>query len=133
MKHEVLVSNIGSVYAGDSGEQALIAFREYEAQSKEGGGRAAGEQVTWLMDGEVYKEHLPPDPDGPTPGTYFKVWIEIEMVNDALDQYEKLDLGFASTADFKREEDAVKFAHALHACGEDGLKCLLPEEVFYEQ
>lgn len=133
MKHEVLVSNIGRVYAGDSVEQALIAFREYEAQSKMGAGRAAGETVTWLQDDEVFKEYCPPDPDGPTTGTYFKVWVGLEMVNDELDQYEDMDLGFTATASFKREADALKFAHALHACGEEGLKRLLPEEVFYEQ
>ncbi len=133
MKHEVLVSNMGRVYAGDSDERALITFREYEAQSKMGAGRAAGETVTWLQDAKVFKECCPPDPDGPTPGTYFKVWVELEMVNEELDQYETLDLGFAATANFKHEADALKFAHALHACGAEGLKRLLPEEVFHEQ
>jgi hypothetical protein len=133
MTHEVIVSNIGRAYTGDSADQALITFKEYEAQSKEGGGRAAGEQVTWLADGEILKEYRPPDSDGPTPGTYFKVWVELEMVNDDLDQYENMDLGFSATAAFKYEADALKFAHALHACGEEGLKRLMPAEVFYDQ
>jgi hypothetical protein len=132
MIHNVIVGNIGAVYSGCSGSEALQNYLDFVDKSKTDTGKAAGEAVVWLQDGEIFKEHCPPDPDGPTPGTYFKVWVELEMVNDALDQYKTMALGFTATADFKREADALKFAHALHACGKEGLKPLMPEEVFHE-
>jgi len=54
MKHQILVGNIGTVRDTDSHKEALSAFREYKAQSKEGYGRASGEPVTWLQDGEIF-------------------------------------------------------------------------------
>jgi hypothetical protein len=57
----VVVGNIGTVV--DSKEKgaytiARKAFEEYRQMSKDGYGRAAGEDVTWLMDGEPYREFV---------------------------------------------------------------------------
>jgi hypothetical protein len=56
--HEVIVGNVGIVYDGQSDMEASYSFNEYRAQSREGYGRAAGESVTWLRDGEIYKEYI---------------------------------------------------------------------------
>ena len=57
MKHEVVVGNIGTVYTGNYAE-AEKAFREYRHQSVKRYGRAAGENVIWFRDGEIYKEYV---------------------------------------------------------------------------
>ena len=56
-RHTVVVGNIGTVV--DSKEKgaytiARKAFEEYRQMSKDGYGRAAGEDVTWFMDGEPF-------------------------------------------------------------------------------
>lgn len=58
--YEVIVGNIGSVYSGDSKAEADHEFRAYATQSMDNRGRAGGEDVTLLVDGEVVKEHLGP-------------------------------------------------------------------------
>jgi hypothetical protein len=55
--HMVVVGNIGTVV--DSKERgaytvARKAFEEYRQMSKDDYGRAAGEDVTWFMEGEPY-------------------------------------------------------------------------------
>lgn len=57
MEHEVVVGNIGVIYNGPNGVMANSLFRLYRIKSERGEGRAAGESVTWLKDGEVHKEH----------------------------------------------------------------------------
>lgn len=54
---EVLVGNIGTVYSGPMLKEALEYYGEYRRQSKTGYGRAAGESVVLLQDGEIRKEH----------------------------------------------------------------------------
>lgn len=55
---EVVVGNIGTVYRGPLLKQALEDYAEYKWQSVEGYGRAAGESVVILRDGEPTKyEH----------------------------------------------------------------------------
>lgn len=56
-KFEVVVGNIGSVYHGDLLREALLTFKVYKDQSKEGYGRAGGEQVTLFRDGEPWREY----------------------------------------------------------------------------
>ena len=56
VKYEVLVGNIGNVYSGN-GTEARRVFADYVKQSKSGYGRAAGEDVTIMRDGEPWKEH----------------------------------------------------------------------------
>ena len=58
-KHTVIVSNIGTVVDKAPYKKAAAAFREYRRQSRCCIGRAAGEPVYWMVDGEVYKEYIP--------------------------------------------------------------------------
>lgn len=57
--YEVLVGNIGLVHAGPSYAVALMVFNDYKKLSNAGLGRAAGEAVTLLKNGEPLKEFLP--------------------------------------------------------------------------
>ena len=50
------MGNIGSVYRGGDDHKAEAAFVEYSEQSAIDYGRAAGEDVTWLKNGEIHKE-----------------------------------------------------------------------------
>jgi len=54
---EVIVGNIGTVYRGSNFMQASCKFAEYVKQSKTGYGRARGEDVTLMHNGEPRKEH----------------------------------------------------------------------------
>ncbi len=51
--YTVLVGNIGTVYDGPLLKQALEDYGEYKRQSISNYGRAAGEPVTLLKDGEI--------------------------------------------------------------------------------
>lgn len=57
-KYQVIVGNIGTVYSGGNYRQASRKFTTYVEQSKERYGRAAGENVTFLCDGEIEREHV---------------------------------------------------------------------------
>lgn len=57
--YTVLVGNIGTVYEGPLFKQALEDYAEYKQQSETNYGRAAGEPVTLLKDGEIKWEHNP--------------------------------------------------------------------------
>jgi hypothetical protein len=61
MRYEVIVGNLGSVYAGDDEFTAWHTFNVYQLYSQRHEGRAAGESVTLMCDGEPIKEH-PGDP-----------------------------------------------------------------------
>lgn len=61
--YEVIVGNVGTVYQGDSAVSASRAFKGYVAQSKSGVGRAAGESVTRMKNGEIVEEYTPPEPE----------------------------------------------------------------------
>ena len=52
-EYQVLVGNIGSVYSGPDRGEAEEVYFHYEDLSDEGVGRAAGETVTMLGNGEV--------------------------------------------------------------------------------
>lgn len=54
--YEVLVGNIGTIYSGPDRKQALKDYGEYKRQSIKNYGRAAGEPVTLLQDGEPIME-----------------------------------------------------------------------------
>lgn len=58
-RYEVVVGNVGTVYAGDDAAAAQAAFDEYLNQSIHGHGRAQGEPVTMFEDGEVIREFSP--------------------------------------------------------------------------
>ena len=54
--YEVIVGNIGTVYRGTSFSAAQKDFATYREQSQSGYGRAGGESVTLMRDGEVIRE-----------------------------------------------------------------------------
>ena len=56
MKYSVIVGNIGTVCETDSLETAHSVFNEYTEQSQSDYGRAAGEDVSLLEDGEPIEE-----------------------------------------------------------------------------
>ncbi len=56
-KYEVIVGNIGTVYAGKSKDEAETKFDTYMVLSQSGCGRVSGEPVTMLKDGEIYQEY----------------------------------------------------------------------------
>jgi len=55
---EVVVGNIGTVYKCSDASYAVEAYNDYVKISKNGKGRAAGESVTLLKNGEIHREHL---------------------------------------------------------------------------
>lgn len=56
-RYQVIVGNIGTVYAGPSKRKANAAFKEYVELSRQNYGRAAGESVTYFDDEEVIDEY----------------------------------------------------------------------------
>jgi hypothetical protein len=56
-QYDVVVGNIGYVYSGTSLDEARHLFDNYVEHSKLAFGRAAGESVTLLADGEIVDEH----------------------------------------------------------------------------
>lgn len=59
MKHiwEVLVGNVGCVFHGHNGYDAIQCYGEYKRMSIAKYGRIAGEPVTLFKNGEIYFEH----------------------------------------------------------------------------
>jgi hypothetical protein len=55
---EVLVGNIGKVFDGTRESAARVAYKDYVIQSKSGNGRASGESVTLMKNGEPVSEHF---------------------------------------------------------------------------
>lgn len=55
--HRVVVGNIGTVYDGYCASQARADYLDYVHQSTSGYGRAANEEVTWFVDGEIFRSH----------------------------------------------------------------------------
>ena len=51
--NEIIVGNIGCVYRGADDDIAREKYDEYVEQSKSQRGRAGGEDVTWMRDGEI--------------------------------------------------------------------------------
>ena len=62
--YSVIVGNIGYVHEGTNPVAARKEFGEYRTLSKQGYGRAAGEPVTLMKDGEPVLEYEPPDTAG---------------------------------------------------------------------
>lgn len=58
-QYELIVGNIGTVYSGTNGFEAFKRFQTYVGQSKSGVGRAGGESVVLMVDGEIQKEYQP--------------------------------------------------------------------------
>ncbi len=55
-KYQVIVGNIGTVYEGSDVACAKAAFEVYANASRDGIGRAAGEQVVIITDDHVTHE-----------------------------------------------------------------------------
>jgi RNA-splicing ligase RtcB len=55
-KYEVIVGNIGTVYSGNDGDEAQRIHDVYVEQSQGGYGRASGETVTIMRNGDIYLE-----------------------------------------------------------------------------
>jgi hypothetical protein len=72
---EVIVGNIGTVYSGGSALEAKRKFTTYVKQSKSGVGRAGGEDVTLMRDGEPVREHYGIQTN-PAP----KGWLKVSAV-----------------------------------------------------
>lgn len=56
--YTVNVGNIGQVYSGNSRAEAFKHFAEYVSQSKTNYGRAAGEDVVIMLNGQPLREHI---------------------------------------------------------------------------
>ena len=56
-KNSVVVGNIGTVLHDGTWREAKAVFLRYRKQSRTGKGRAGGESVTWLKDGDIYLEY----------------------------------------------------------------------------
>ena len=57
-EYEVICGNIGSVYSGNSRSEVDKVFAEYVFASESTFGRASGEDVTIMQNGEPIKEHI---------------------------------------------------------------------------
>ncbi len=56
--YEVIVGNVGSVYHGESRDEALKTYRSYVESSREHvGSRCYGEEVYLLADSEIERQH----------------------------------------------------------------------------
>lgn len=59
MKWQIVVGNIGTVLDTDSGFKMNTEFSQWKGIVNNATGRAAGETVTIMLRGEVYKEYVP--------------------------------------------------------------------------
>ena len=65
--YDVIVGNIGRTLTTDSAREAKREYLEYVRMSKLDKGRASGEPVTLLRNGEPYREYRPKElPESPT-------------------------------------------------------------------
>lgn len=58
--YEVVVSNVGTVFTGMDFTAAEKEYLDYVQLSREERGRAGGETVTLMRDGEIEREYQPP-------------------------------------------------------------------------
>jgi hypothetical protein len=68
MQYKVIVGNIGTVCRTNSRMAAVERYGDYVLQSTIGYGRAAGEPVTLMRDGEPIKEHFGDPGEGKSEG-----------------------------------------------------------------
>ena len=106
--YEVNVGNIGNIACADEAE-ANETFNEYVEQSKSGRGRAAGESVILMKDGEPVKEHEGTqnalEASKKTAGgeSYSDVMMQQEAIESSETEEEAIqklkDMGYESTFD----------------------------------
>jgi hypothetical protein len=58
---EVVVGNVGTVFDGTRESAARQEYKDYVILSKSGNGRAGGESVTLMCDGDIVQEHIGPN------------------------------------------------------------------------
>lgn len=58
-RFEIIVGNIGTVYRGNDRMEAENEFRECRELVDAPYGRASGESVTFMMDGDIHEEYWP--------------------------------------------------------------------------
>jgi len=56
--YHVIVGNVGTVYEGTNGFIAIKEYNSYVGISKNGIGRAGGENVTLIKNDDIYKEFI---------------------------------------------------------------------------
>ena len=59
MKYQVIVGNIGTAHDGNNKKVAQKHYKDYVNISKEPFGRASGEQVSLIMNGEPIMDYIP--------------------------------------------------------------------------
>lgn len=57
-KYQVIVGNIGTIYDGNFYGDAMAIYAHYVEASKYDMGRAAGENVTLMNEGEISVEYI---------------------------------------------------------------------------
>jgi hypothetical protein len=57
--YELIAGNVGMVHQGNDKEMAHCLFVDYVERSQSGRGRAAGEPITLLKNGEILLDFLP--------------------------------------------------------------------------
>jgi len=94
MKYQVIVGNIGTVFDGDDLKNAKSTFKVYVEQSKSEFGRASGEDVCMMSDGEIVKEHQarPTPPVLPTIKDLSALIVELKkQIGDEYRAYDDCD------------------------------------------
>ena len=56
---QVIVGNVGTVYAGNNGAHAYVEYNQYKSVVNRDYGRAAGESVTIMCDDHIHDEYEP--------------------------------------------------------------------------
>lgn len=56
--YQLIVGNVGTVYEGPNGFEAMKQYWQYVACSKAPYGRASGEDVTLICDDEIKREFV---------------------------------------------------------------------------
>jgi len=85
--NEVIVGNVGTVYAGKDVATAERTFDAYVEQSKSHVGRAGDECVTWFQSGEIRKEF-----DPATIPTTFRLMVEVDVTYDEFENRDAVDV-----------------------------------------
>ena len=82
--YEVIVGNVGTVYSGSDATNAETIYAGYVETSLGSVGRASGEPVTLMQDGEPVREHTPLDADeddAPEPQAALRVYTLPELTD----------------------------------------------------
>jgi argonaute-like protein implicated in RNA metabolism and viral defense len=58
MGYQIIVGNIGTVLDTNDHRLAVVTFHDYVRQANAGYGRASGESVVFMRDGEIVSERL---------------------------------------------------------------------------